>query len=224
MVQSRRRCALCFGLGGDVSEKRGQIAHVDRDASNSVFDNLAFLCMNHHDQYDSKTSQSKGLNPEELKTYRDRLYDAIKEDPLRWPGKSKPEAPKKTRKAKGRREPLRDIQTLELYDRRITIYRAAISLMARIAQSASVEMKEASDFAKHTDEALFLFDDDVDAYLDDMYRRAMKLSALQHALDGMPVGDKRTEVVNEAMELVMWFAGQFGVLRGKLKPFLRVER
>ncbi len=70
---SRRRCCLCFGLRQDDSEKRGQIAHLDQDASNDSPDNLAFLCLDHHDQFDSRTSQAKGLTIEEVKRYRTEL-------------------------------------------------------------------------------------------------------------------------------------------------------
>jgi len=48
----------------------GQIAHLDNDASNNSLDNLAFFCLEHHDQYDSRTSQSKGLMIEEARRYR----------------------------------------------------------------------------------------------------------------------------------------------------------
>jgi CheY-like chemotaxis protein len=82
LLKSRRRCAFCFGLKRDISEKKGQIAHVDRDASNSHLDNLAYLCMEHHDQYDSKTSQSKGLTVQELRAYRDQLYATMAEDTI----------------------------------------------------------------------------------------------------------------------------------------------
>jgi hypothetical protein len=73
LVASRRRCCLCFGLSNDPAEKKGQVAHIDRDASNSARDNLVFLCFDHHDQYDSRTSQSKGLTKEEVREYRAQL-------------------------------------------------------------------------------------------------------------------------------------------------------
>ena len=61
LTKSRRRCAICFGLKGDLSTKKGQIAHLDGNRANNAEDTLAFLCFDHHDEYDSKTSQSKGL-------------------------------------------------------------------------------------------------------------------------------------------------------------------
>jgi hypothetical protein len=77
LVDSARRCALCFGLDGDLEQKRGQIAHADGDASNAEESNLVFLCIDHHDQYDSRTSQSKGITKLELLEYKSRLIAAI---------------------------------------------------------------------------------------------------------------------------------------------------
>lgn len=76
---SRRRCCVCFGLDNDFERKKGQIAHLDGDASNNRLDNLAWLCLDHHDEYDSQTSQSKGLKRPEVIGYRDELYHAVAE-------------------------------------------------------------------------------------------------------------------------------------------------
>ncbi len=82
LVKSRRRCALCFHLNGDAEEQRGQIAHLDRDPSNFKNDNLAFLCLDHHSQYDSRSSQHKGYTEPEVRQARERLYE--------WLRRSKP--------------------------------------------------------------------------------------------------------------------------------------
>ena len=211
---------MCFGLQGDLAEKKGQIAHIDRDPSNSTPENLVYLCMEHHDQYDSRTSQSKGMTPNELRFYRDELYKTLDTNPPPWPDTRANAA--KTHSKKGRATGIaRGSRSFELYDRRIEIYRAAKDLLGRIVSSSSVEMADAAAFARATDEALFLFDDDIAAYLADIYRRAMKLAALTHVLEGLPAGERRTQVVNEQMEIVLWFDNQFEVLRNKLKPFLR---
>ena len=51
------------------------MAHIDGDSSNSAIDNLVFLCLEHHDEFDSRTSQSKGLTPGEVARYRSELYE-----------------------------------------------------------------------------------------------------------------------------------------------------
>ena len=74
LTQSARRCALCFGIDKDFSEKKGQIAHLDKDRNNNRISNLAFLCLFHHDGYDTVSSQSKGYRIAEVKKYRADLY------------------------------------------------------------------------------------------------------------------------------------------------------
>lgn len=74
---SARRCALCFGIDGDFSEKAGQIAHLDRNRQNNDASNLAFLCLRHHDEFDSTRSQSKGYLMTEVFRYRSELHNAV---------------------------------------------------------------------------------------------------------------------------------------------------
>jgi hypothetical protein len=64
-------------LSGDLTEKHGQIAHLDQEPSNCTEDNLAFMCLVHHSLYDSHTSQHKNYTIAEVKVGRVRLYEAI---------------------------------------------------------------------------------------------------------------------------------------------------
>lgn len=77
LTKSRRRCCICFGLNRDTGLKSGQIAHLDQDSSNNKEGNLAFLCFDHHDEYDSTTRQRKGLTESEVKAYRSELYQVL---------------------------------------------------------------------------------------------------------------------------------------------------
>ncbi len=74
MIRSRRRCAMCFGLHRDCAEKRGQVAHIDRDSENDHIQNLIYLCLFHHDAYDTSTKQSAGFTPSEVRAYCAELY------------------------------------------------------------------------------------------------------------------------------------------------------
>lgn len=78
LVRSRRRCCICYGLNRDTGLKAGQIAHLDHDNSNNGEGNLAFLCFEHHDQYDSQTRQSKNFTEAEVRTHLEELTRDIK--------------------------------------------------------------------------------------------------------------------------------------------------
>ncbi|QEL11682.1 hypothetical protein FY550_11400 [Kushneria phosphatilytica] len=75
LTKSLRRCALCFGLNQDSTQKRGQIAHLNKNKNDNRVENLAFLCFDHHDTFDSTTSQSKNYTCNEIKHHRDQLYN-----------------------------------------------------------------------------------------------------------------------------------------------------
>ena len=77
LAQSARRCCMCFRLRRDLSEKLGQIAHLDHDPANGCEDNLAYLCMDHHSLYDSRTSQHKNYTLTELTEAREDLYREV---------------------------------------------------------------------------------------------------------------------------------------------------
>jgi hypothetical protein len=74
LLKSRRRCCLCFWLNGEDEVKKGQLAHLDGDNENATEDNLAFLCLEHHDEYDSIPRLSKGLREQEVRKWREELY------------------------------------------------------------------------------------------------------------------------------------------------------
>ncbi|MEG3147601.1 WD40 repeat domain-containing protein [Sphingomonas sp. RT2P30] len=77
LVESRRRCCICFGLNRDFARKKGQLAHLDGNRANSAESNLVFLCLEHHDEFDSRTSQSKNLTRGEVRKFRSELYNQI---------------------------------------------------------------------------------------------------------------------------------------------------
>lgn len=79
LIQCRRRCCICYGLEKDYRIKKGQIAHINNNKNDNRLDNLAFLCLPHHDEYDSITSQSKNLTKNEVREFRKELQNEIDE-------------------------------------------------------------------------------------------------------------------------------------------------
>jgi hypothetical protein len=77
LIRCKRRCAVCYGLNLDTSIRKGQIAHIDKNSANNALDNLVFLCFDHHDEYDSRNSQSKSLTEGEIRHFQDELITNI---------------------------------------------------------------------------------------------------------------------------------------------------
>lgn len=79
LIASRRRCCLCFFLDGNKTRRAGQIAHLTPNPSQTSLEDLVYLCLEHHDEFDGSTSQSKGLTPREVRHYRDQLSREFEE-------------------------------------------------------------------------------------------------------------------------------------------------
>lgn len=88
LFKSKRRCALCFHLLGKSSPEIGQIATLDISAGNVSEDNLVFLCLDHHAQYDSKSSGGKNFTVQEVRAARSELYSAVKKEESQYSAES----------------------------------------------------------------------------------------------------------------------------------------
>lgn len=69
----RRRCCLCWHLDDKKDARKGQIAHLNRKRDDHRLSNLVWLCLDHHDDYDGRTSQSKNYMELEVRRYRNLL-------------------------------------------------------------------------------------------------------------------------------------------------------
>lgn len=106
LMAARRRCCLCVFLHGRADVRKGQLAHLNRNPRDYRFENLVWLCFDHHDEYDARPSQAKGLMQSELRQYRDRLYDRYRDWPQSEPPSKLPadQSPSRDLFAKFRRD------------------------------------------------------------------------------------------------------------------------
>lgn len=218
LLRSRRRCAICYGLSQDTKVKHGQIAHIDKDNHNSKPENLVFLCLDHHNEYDSKTSQSKGITEKELRRFREEL-DAYVKTELRiaWPDYPS--------SSKGVDTPERPKLNIEVYDRKIQIYRTVRDFLGVILTEATVTIEQLRQFARETDEAIFLFDLDLAEYLREIYKKAVRLRYIDKRLadQRLPVGDERSRLDDEEADLLNWLSDQFEVSRGHFYKYIALR-
>jgi hypothetical protein len=221
LTKCMRRCALCYALKGDVRAKpNGQIAHIDRNPANCAPGNAAYLCLNHHDEYDGTRRQSKRFKPDELKQYQSQLYEAVQYFAT-WPGTSTSKGHKPIGKSAKEGVPL------EVYDRRIPVYRKTRQFIRDVAENLRPDLKVILQFAWDTDEALFLFDDDLAEYLETLFKKALRLRTLAVMRERIHTHPEEAQnfqaMVQEETGLAMWFTEQPEATRARFAPFLRLE-
>lgn len=205
-ANSLRRCALCFDYKFDFNFKKGQIAHIDHNRSNNKPSNLVFLCLEHHDEYDSSTSQSKGWTQEELKRSKKNLDAFIKkhrEEIL--PGIMSSTTSKPTVNKKIIIKEKRHIISPEIYNLRIPIYHAYRDLVRKVVGHAKIDMDDLFDFANKTHEALFLYDENIADFLSLVFAKGGRFRYLNKIIESPRLVDKQNwnSIVEEESDLLI---------------------
>ena len=74
IFKSHNSCCVCQN-----GKKGDHIHHIDGDPSNNDFNNLAYLCFDHHNQATITNSLSKKLSPRAITQFRDDWYRQVEE-------------------------------------------------------------------------------------------------------------------------------------------------
>lgn len=101
--------------------------------------------------------------------------------------------------------------TLELYDRRLAVFKAVKALYGEMATLGKATYAMVLKFRSDTAEAEFLFGNEIEKHLDDLYKKGIRLAALHEQMypsggaPGLPVGPERSKIAAEHGDLLLWF-------------------
>jgi hypothetical protein len=102
---------------------------------------------------------------------------------------------------------------LDLFDRRIEIYRGVKNLFSYITQHGTCGRDQLYEFALVGSQADFLFDVEVIKYNDDIYKRAARLMYLSGLYDRIRypnlADESRNRAIAEEAEILDWFSNQY---------------
>jgi len=73
LFESDRTCCICNDPSRTV-----QIHHLDGDPNNNNFDNLAVLCLEHHNEATITSGMGRKLTEGQIKKYRDHWYEVVR--------------------------------------------------------------------------------------------------------------------------------------------------
>ena len=116
-------------------------------------------------------------------------------------------------------------RSTEVYDRRLTIYKATQTFLNAVVKNASPTVDELFTFAQSTDLALFLFDNKLVAYLSELYQKGVRLHFLHGETDPArnTPAEQRKAYIEEEHDLLIWFSEQLSVSRELFRPYLRLS-
>lgn len=112
---------------------------------------------------------------------------------------------------------------LDLFDRRFSVYVAARDFLAGIMTSGRAKDDEIFKFLASTREAKWLLNDEVADYLQKtLSDKAIRLACLQAELEGVGVGDVRSQNVSEQTEIKQWLLSQYEILDTHFSKYLQL--
>ena len=128
---------------------------------------------------------------------------------------------------------IRQYQTKQLelrlarYDRRFKVYQALKDFISAVISESKISANTVREFDIATNEASFLFYDDVCEYLTLVRNRAEEMNSLNSQIEELLVdrerNPERTRLSQEKQKLADWFFNEFAASKKKFERYLSVR-
>lgn len=117
---------------------------------------------------------------------------------------------------------------LDRYDRRLRVYGEVIKILSIIIRDAKASYDDLLKFRSSVSEADFLFGPEIAEYIDEIYKRGVKLQywnlTYRDYTQEMPPGYDHNKVVEGMHAELTWLTEQFGPAKQKFKKYLDISR
>ena len=113
---------------------------------------------------------------------------------------------------------------LDLFERRLAIYETATGYISSVMITGKTSQVKEMEFLTGIRGAKWLFNDEIVQYLNkDLWHKICDLGCVQSELEGMAVGEERTQKHHARSDLTRWLAAQHEVIDNKFSPFLSLR-
>ena len=112
---------------------------------------------------------------------------------------------------------------LDLYDKRYKVFEAAARYIQQLLVEGRISESALNDFNIGAAGAVFLFDNDLNIYLDSLRRRSLSLNALTDQLGQMHTdAEGRDELIDKIDAWIVDFKSEYSRLVKTFTPYLKV--
>jgi hypothetical protein len=112
---------------------------------------------------------------------------------------------------------------LDLFEKRFSVYKGIQVFLTHILTNAKFEMADLFKFRADTQDAIFLFGEDVINYISLIDKKALEFGSLSQELEGIPKGEERSKACEEKTRLLMWLIDQLPRLKDVFSPYLKFK-
>jgi hypothetical protein len=112
----------------------------------------------------------------------------------------------------------------DLYDKRFRVYEAARGLLSHVFREGQPSIEEMNKYWLGTSDAVFLFDEDMDKYLDGVSKRIFGMHTNHTMLSAAKDQTARERLSQKMMDDMEWLRTEYSVMREKFRPFLQLPQ
>lgn len=113
---------------------------------------------------------------------------------------------------------------LDRFDKRFAVHEAVVTFAATVAIRSKVDETQFQDFIKQTRGTRFLFDKEMQDYVDLLRKNAIRVQVIGKSSAVAGISDEdRVKQGDEMSNLIIWFNDQIEVIPEKFAPFLSVN-
>ncbi len=117
--------------------------------------------------------------------------------------------------------------TLEMYEKRLHIYEEVKKILSIVLRDAKVSTDDLLKFRTSVSEADFLFEPEIIEYIDEIYKRGLKLNLWNEKYCGRsqekPEGYNHQKICDEKDKELSWLTEQFEPAKEKFKKYLTLN-
>ena len=111
-----------------------------------------------------------------------------------------------------------------LFEKRFAVYKGVQIFLTHISMKAKVDMDKLFEFRRDTQDAMFLFSDDIPEYLYSIDKKALDMWAKQEGYKDLPAGEEKTNLIREGSRLLREILGEMPRLKDVFAPYLKFKK
>jgi len=110
---------------------------------------------------------------------------------------------------------------LDLFEKRFAVYKATQMFLVTIMKNPNISWNDPVIFSRETQDAVFLFGQEIVDYLDSLYKKSLDMKALQQKFEHLPVGAERSALCEQESQLVSELTRELPKLPQVFAPYLK---
>lgn len=112
---------------------------------------------------------------------------------------------------------------LDLFEKRFAVYKGMQIFLTHVMIEAKVDLQKFFEFRGATQDAVFLFENDIPDFIKQIDKKALELKTVSDERRDLPKGKEKSRLARQERELLEWLNDQLPRLKEAFSPYLKFK-